>query len=74
MLFKLPFVFALLCKDDVSIKEVEIALQRKMPKSKTVKILFKCYCLCVKCESVSSFEVSGYWESRGVGGGMLGVP
>lgn len=74
MLFKLPFVFALLCKDDVSIKEVEIALQRKMPKSKTVKILFKCYCLCVKCESVSSFEVSGYRESRGVGGGMLGVP
>lgn len=37
MLSELPFVFALLCKDDVCIKEVEIASQRKMSKSKAVK-------------------------------------
>lgn len=59
------FVFVLLYKDDVCVKEVEIALQRAMSGSKPVKILFKCYCFHVKHENVFSFEASDYWRSLG---------
>lgn len=64
-LFKLLFVFVLLCRDDVCIKEVEISLQRAVSESKPVKILLKCYCFHVKHEDKFSFEASDYWKSLG---------